>query len=221
MLFQKNFLSILAHLHKDPCFIPVFWEMSKCKFWTRKYRHRFYFWLEKFSSTESLKSNSEFSVPVICSCLVLTPVSMSALFPKKYKLSFCRCHGPLFGNLRIFSELRLPVRFTGPPVVPVGQGGIIGCVLLCTFTLYVTIVMHYVLLLTYYLHSAFAFNFIICTWTNSQSAKVSQQRFTAISDFLQLCLTFIECNWENMKIYRSSSDKTLWSECWRKTCFDT
>ena len=100
-------------------------------------------WLEKFSLTESLKSNSEFSVPVICSCLVLTPVSMSALFPKKYKLSICRCHGPLFGNLRIFSELRLPVRFTGPAVVPVGQGGIIGggiigCVLLYYVLLHYT-----------------------------------------------------------------------------------
>ena len=34
-------------------------------------------------------------------------------------------------------------------------------------------------------------------------------------------LTFIECNCENMRIYWSSCDKTLWSECWRKTCFDT
>ena len=129
--FRKTSFQFWHIYTKIPVSYLFFGKMSKCKFWTRKYR--FYLWLEKFSLTESLKSNSEFSVPVICSCLVLTPVSMSALFPKKYKLSFCRCHGPLFGNLRIFSELRLPVRFTGPAVVPVGQGGIIGCVLFMYF----------------------------------------------------------------------------------------
>ena len=102
MLFRKIFF-LYWHIHTK---IPVTWFLGKrvnvSLDLESKYRHRFFLWLEKFSLTESLKSNSEFSVPVICSCLVLTPVSMSALFPKKYKLSFCRCHGPLFGNYAYF-----------------------------------------------------------------------------------------------------------------------